>query len=113
MEKKQTILEIVNFIGSIASITGISLLWLKGSENIRPLDIVFLSGLVSISFGFLFLGIAIVRSIYKRWVINQDWVWKIVFFALIIPLLGFSIWVIAVFILQVIEKTIKVIFTGF
>jgi amino acid transporter len=107
MDKKQSILEIVNFIGSIASITGISLLWLKGTENINPVDILATTVVVSISFGFLFLGIGIILYIYRRWVKNLDWVWKIVFFCLFLPITGVSIWLIAVSTILGMEKAIK------
>lgn len=87
MDKKRTIFEIVNFIGSIASITGISLLWFKGSSDTSPIQVVWIALIVSLCFGFLTLCVAIIRYIYLRWIRSWDVLWKITYFALAAPLI--------------------------
>lgn len=78
-DNRTTIFELVNFIGSIASITGISLLWLKGSINISP-DVIVAAVLgVSFCFGLLLLEVLILRSFYRKFVFGRSSLFKTVF----------------------------------
>lgn len=97
MEKKKTLIDIVNILGSIASITGISLLWLKGNSHFSPLDIVVISIAVSFCLGLATLGVVIFRYLYYRWFSQRDLLVRIAYFALAIPIIICLMTMIALF----------------
>jgi hypothetical protein len=82
----QTFLDAVHFLGSIASITGITLLWLRGTVAISPLEIAWFACIVSLFVGLTATFIALVRHIYIRWFRHKDMVVKVAFFGLATPI---------------------------
>jgi lysylphosphatidylglycerol synthetase-like protein (DUF2156 family) len=93
-------IDIVHLLGSVASITGISLLWLKSELNIKTIlvEIPVLALLISFSLGIISVGIILLRYLYQKYFINKEMMWKFAFFALSIPtialIIGFFIFVI-------------------
>ena len=88
MSKKQTVIDIVNLVGSIASITGISLLWLKGTLNVSPIDVVSIAIVVTFCFGLLILDVFLLRLFYRRWIVGRDMLGKLLYFLLVTPILS-------------------------
>jgi len=86
-DKRTTTFEVVNFIGSIASITGISLLWLKNSINISPDVIVTVLLAVSFCFGLLLFDVLIIRLVYQKLVFNRSSLAKYAYYLLVTPIL--------------------------
>jgi|ERR1051325_9809957 len=85
-KEKLTIVGVVNLIGSIASITGVSLLWLRTSTAISPLDLLWFAFVVTFLFGVLALEAIAIRWCFYEWIIKRDWLAKFAFFALVIPI---------------------------
>src|SRR5688500_2025464 len=83
--RTKSVIEIVNLVGSVASITGITLLWLKDTLPISPLDVPWAAGIVSVFIGIMAVCVIIFRSIYVRWFRNKDIVVKVAFFTLAAP----------------------------
>jgi hypothetical protein len=105
MDKKKTLVEIVNILGSIASITGISLLWLKDNNHFSPMDILAISVAVSFCLGLATLGVVICRYFYYRWFSQKDLLVKITYFALAIPIISCLMIMIVLFINKVVIST--------
>jgi len=86
-------IDVVHVLGSVASITGISLLWFKSQLNIQTLviDIPVIGLLVLFSLGLVSLGIIAVRFGYTRLFKNSDSPWQFAYFSISIPILCFII----------------------
>lgn len=82
----QTFLDAVHFLGSIASITGITLLWLRGTIAISPLEIGWFACIVSLFIGLTATFIVLIRHTYIRWIRHKDMVVKVAFFGLATPI---------------------------
>lgn len=85
------IVRIVGIVGDIASITGISLLWWKGTNAIvNFVEVVVVAVGVILGFGFLMLGIAATYETYMKLCRDPgkffNWLWKTVYFSLVVPL---------------------------
>ena len=90
---------ITNLLGSIASITGIALLWIKTGTSVSLIDIVWVGGFVSVCFGLLMLGVVLIRAAYVKFVKSKDVLVKIVYFALATPIVALGMAMIAAVIL--------------
>lgn len=90
-EKRISVLEVVNLFGSIASITGISLLWIRESLKLNIDSLAIISTLITVLFifGSLSLVIAIIHYLYFNYVKEFNILWKITFFTLGLPLIMF------------------------
>ena len=88
MNRKLTVIDIVNLIGSIASITGISLLWLKDTTNVSPVFIFSVAIVVSFCFGLLVLDVFLIQYFYRRWFSGRDMLIKVLYFTLAAPVVS-------------------------
>ena len=63
---------VFNFLGSVASVTGVSLLWLKGRGNIRPEDLLVFAIGVLFSLGLASAAVLILQHGHNRYVKGQS-----------------------------------------
>lgn len=85
----RAVMDVVTFFGSIASITGISLLWLKGSGPIGSVEIARTLVAVVLIFGFGVFAIAGINEVYIRWTHSYTIrsIWKLAYFSFAVPLI--------------------------
>ena len=86
---KARIIEILNMLGSIASIAGISLLWVKGNSRVNAFDIPFFFLAVSFGFGVVAAGLFAIRYYYRRLPASADWLVKSTYFCIAVPVVTF------------------------
>lgn len=105
MIQKPRIIDVIHLLGSIASITGISLLWLKPELNVITLffDIPIIAFLVLLSLGIVSYGIIAIRFGYSKLLINKDLLWKTAYFSTAISIIFagislvlFNLWYLAI-----------------
>ena len=77
--------QILNFLGSLASVTGVSLLWLKGSAEIDLATILVFALVASSTLGFVSLVFFWCRLVYLRYVKDVGFLLKIAYFFLSVP----------------------------
>ncbi|MEE1978569.1 hypothetical protein ACN2AK_21760 [Shewanella xiamenensis] len=89
--KAPKLVDVINMLGSVASLTGVSLLWLKGKASLEHLfiEIPAIAVLVSLVLGFASILYYLIRSIFVRHFSGKDPLLKFSFFAFAIPI-GFS-----------------------
>ena len=112
MDTRNKILEIVNVFGSIASITGISLLWLKGSMEFDTVFFAKVTAAVIVGFGCLTLVVAATYSLYVHQVKKVHWLWRVVFFSLGVPIACWLIFFFAVVCVQGVHRVIDNVAAG-
>lgn len=112
---RDAIFQIVSLLGSIASITGISLLWLRETGG-SALSVDFVRVVVGVvlAFGFLTLGVAGVYEIYDRWTANYrvTILWKFVYFSLFTPFLTLILMAAANHFIKVAQGHVESAMTG-
>ena len=91
-QKAPKLVEVINILGSVASVTGVSLLWLKGNASLEHLliEIPAIAVLVSLVLGFASILYYSIRSIFVRYFSGKDPLLKFSFFAFAIPI-GFGL----------------------
>jgi hypothetical protein len=82
--------EIVNLLGSIASVTGVSLLWLKDTIKLTPDEIIAVAVAASFVLGLATTGVLVIRYGYRRWALQGDALAKVVYLTLAFPAVMFS-----------------------
>jgi len=107
--KKQSLLDIINLLGSIASITGISLLWAKNGTSVSLIEIIWVGGFVSVCFGLLAFGLILIRSGYHKYVKSKDVLVKTVYFAIASPIIALGMSIIAAGILIGAKAVVKAV----
>ena len=90
--KTPKLVDVINILGSVASVTGVSLLWLKGNVSLEHLliEIPAIAILVSVVLGFSSILYYSIRSIFVRFISAKDPFLKFSFFAFTIPI-GFGL----------------------
>jgi hypothetical protein len=89
---RRKFIDVINTFGSIASITGISLLWLKGNTQIdidTVLMIPIIALVVSFSLGVLALVYIVVEYFYRKYTKGKGLMVNVAYFCLIVPALIF------------------------
>ncbi len=83
-------IDILHMVGSVASVTGISLLWLRSQLTIETvvIDIPIIALLVLFSLGIGSVGIIVIRSGYCYFFKTSDILLKFAYFAISIPILS-------------------------
>ncbi len=83
-------IDISHMIGSVASVTGISLLWLRSQLNIQTfvVDIPIIALLVLFSLGIGSVGIIMIRFGYYYFFKTRDTLLRFAYFAISIPILS-------------------------
>jgi hypothetical protein len=116
-EKKRRFgaIDVINVAGSIASITGISLLWLKGSMPpaalIAAIPVVAIA--VTLSLGLFALAFVIIRYGYYEFVATRDMAWKFTYVCLTIAVALFFIAIAEYFICGVSYSAVRAARDGF
>ncbi|MEQ1644233.1 MAG: hypothetical protein ABL959_12370 [Pyrinomonadaceae bacterium] len=84
------VVRIVAIVGDVASITGISLLWWRGSvSSIGLVEVSVVLAAVIFGFGFLMLVVAVAYTLFNS-LRNEPWfniLWRLVYFTLGIPMM--------------------------
>ena len=86
---RPSFVEVVNFLGSLASVTGVSLLWLKGEREIDLGTILAISLSASGALGLASLFAWALIAGYKRYLDKTSVMLKIAYFTLGIPAIFF------------------------
>jgi hypothetical protein len=90
-QKPLRFIEVINILGSVASVTGVSLLWLKNEVSLDYLffEIPAIAVMVSLMLGFSSILYYCIRNIFVRHFSSRDALLKVSFFAFAIP---FGFW---------------------
>lgn len=85
----RTALELFHFLGTLASVTGVSLLWLKDRVTIRPEDIVAVAISVAFVLGVLTAAGTLIWRIYLAHIRRHGRSWTAVYFLIGSPVMIF------------------------